>query len=85
MRLLRDEFLFLREAPQQLNNYLFTGRIAAEQSRSIELRNKDSPLADVEKCAERGVAVNHAGDRDKVVGLLDHAAHVSRIARNFAP
>ena len=42
MRLLRDEFLFLREAPQQLNNYLFTGRIAAKQSRSIELRNEDS-------------------------------------------
>ena len=37
---LRDELFFLGEAPEQLDGYPFAGRIAAKQSRSIELRTK---------------------------------------------
>ena len=60
-------------------SYPFAGRIAAKQSRSIELRNEDSPLAHVEKCAERRVEVNHADDRDKAVGLLGHSHLITRV------
>src|SRR5262245_20662297 len=69
----RDEFFLLGEAPEQLNGYPFTGRIAAKQSRSIELRDEDSPVADVEKCTQGRMKMNHPGDRDEDIGRGVHS------------
>ena len=68
----RDELFFLREAPEQPDGYSFTGHVAAKQSRSRKLRNEDPMLADIEKCAHRGVKVYHSDDGDEVVCLPGH-------------
>jgi hypothetical protein len=72
VHLLRDELFLLGEAPEHLNGYPFTGRIAAKQSRSKKLRNEDPTLADIEKRTERGVKVYHSDDGDEVVSVPGH-------------
>jgi hypothetical protein len=72
LRTLRDEFFFLREAPEELDGYPFTGHVAAKQSRRKELRNEDPTLADIEKRTERGVKVYHSDDGDEVVSVPGH-------------
>jgi hypothetical protein len=82
----RHESFFLCEATKHLDDDDFTWGVAAQQRGSEGLRHKHPPLADIEEYAERGVKMDHAGDGDELLRLLDHSRTIPRdfrLATNF--